>query len=55
MKGVGEPVWDFEEALGDGMIDLRRSDIWGGELGQGHLDFEMAHRSRAGQKSNSAP
>jgi hypothetical protein len=51
MKGVGEPVWDFEEALGDDIIDLGRSDIWGGKLGQGHLEFEMAHRLRAGQCS----
>ncbi|KAF8436607.1 hypothetical protein L210DRAFT_3548627 [Boletus edulis BED1] len=44
MKGVGEPTWDYEGALGDGMMDLSRQDIWGGKLGQEHLEFEMAHR-----------
>jgi hypothetical protein len=44
MKGAGEPTWDYEDALGGGMIDLSRRDIWGGTLGQEHLEFEMAHR-----------
>jgi len=44
MKGVGEPDWDYEDALGGGMVDLSRQDIWGGKLGQEHLEFEMAHR-----------
>jgi len=44
MKGVGEPDWDYEDALGGRMVDLSRQDIWGGKLGQEHLEFEMAHR-----------
>ncbi|KAF8738560.1 hypothetical protein AX14_011042 [Amanita brunnescens Koide BX004] len=44
MKGEGEPRWDYDRALGDGMLDLSRSDIWGGKRGQGHLEFELAHR-----------
>ena len=44
MKGAGEPNWDYEHALGDGMMDLSRLDIWGGKTGQEHLEFEMAHR-----------
>lgn len=44
MKGVGEPYWDHEDALGDGSIDLSRHDIWGDELGKAHLEFEMGHR-----------
>jgi hypothetical protein len=44
MKGVGEPTWDYEDALGGGMMDLSRLDIWGGQRGQEHLEFEMAHR-----------
>lgn len=44
MKGAGEPTWDYEDALGDGMMDLSRSDIWGGKRGQEHLEFELAHR-----------
>jgi hypothetical protein len=28
MEGVSEPVWDFEEAVGDGIIDQWRSDTW---------------------------
>ena len=43
MKGAGEPTLDYEDALG-GMMDLSRSDIWGGKLGQKHLEFEMTHR-----------
>ena len=44
MKGAGEPTWDYEDALGGGMMDLSRLDIWGGKRGQEHLEFEMAHR-----------
>lgn len=44
MKGGGETRWDYYEALGDGMLDLSRLDIWGGKRGQGHLEFELAHR-----------
>ncbi|KAK2462866.1 hypothetical protein APHAL10511_005064 [Amanita phalloides] len=44
MKGDGEPTWDYEDALGGGSVDLSNMDIWGGELGRGHLEFEMAHR-----------
>ncbi|KAG6880199.1 hypothetical protein C0992_003863 [Termitomyces sp. T32_za158] len=33
MKGAGEPSWDYEDALGDGMMDLSRTDIWGSEEG----------------------
>lgn len=44
MKGQGEVTWDYEEALGGGMVDLTRLDIWGGKKGQEHLEFEMAHR-----------
>jgi hypothetical protein len=44
MKGTGEPSWDYEDALAGGMVDLSRSEIWGGKLGQEHLEFEMAHR-----------
>jgi hypothetical protein len=54
MKGEGEPTWDHEDALGDG-IDLSRRDIWGGKLGQEHLEFEMAdrlHSLRIAQESS---
>lgn len=44
MKGAGEPTWDHEDALGGGMVDLSRQDIWGGKLGQEHFEFELAHR-----------
>jgi len=44
MKGVREPYWDHEDALGDGCMDLSRHNIWGGEVGKAHLEFEMAHR-----------
>ena len=44
MKGVGEPNWDYEDALGGGSVDLSRMDLWGGKLGKAHLEFEMAHR-----------
>jgi hypothetical protein len=44
MKGASEPTWDYEDALGDGMMDLSRLNIWGGKSGQEHLEFEMAHR-----------
>jgi len=44
MKGEGEPRWDYYKALGDGMLDLSRLDVWGGKRGQGHLEFELAHR-----------
>ncbi|KAF8232788.1 hypothetical protein L208DRAFT_1270241, partial [Tricholoma matsutake] len=44
MKGAGEPTWDYEDALGGGMMDLSSSEILGGKLGQRHLEFEMAHR-----------
>ncbi|KAJ7229197.1 hypothetical protein GGX14DRAFT_617291, partial [Mycena pura] len=43
MKGAGEPSWDYEDAFGDGMMDLSRTD-WGGKSGQDHLEFELAHR-----------
>lgn len=43
MKGASEPTWDYEDALGGGM-DLSRLDVWGGQSGQEHLEFEMAHR-----------
>jgi hypothetical protein len=46
MKGEGDPTWDYEEALGGGMIDLSRLDVWGGKKGQEHLEFEMAYRLR---------
>lgn len=45
MKGAGNPTWDYEEAFGDG-FDLSRHDIWGGELGKAHFEFEMSHRLR---------
>jgi hypothetical protein len=44
MKGTGEPTWDYEDALGGGIMDLSRLDTWGGSSGQEHLEFEMAHR-----------
>jgi hypothetical protein len=44
MKGTGEPTWYYEDAIGGGMMDLSRLDLWGGEEGQAHLEFEMAHR-----------
>ncbi|KAG5733249.1 hypothetical protein E4T56_gene20861 [Termitomyces sp. T112] len=44
MKGAGERSWDYEDALGDGHMDLSRSDVWGGEKGREHLEFELAHR-----------
>ncbi|KAG6895605.1 hypothetical protein C0993_009384, partial [Termitomyces sp. T159_Od127] len=42
--GAGEPSWDFEDALGNGHVDLLRADVWGGEEGWAHLEFELAHR-----------
>lgn len=44
MKGVGEPAWDHEDALGDGALDLSRQEIWGGATGREHLEYELAHR-----------
>jgi|SRR5712675_520099 len=44
MKGAGEPTWDHEDALGGGMMDLSRRDIWGGTTGRRHLEYELAHR-----------
>ncbi|KAH0578276.1 hypothetical protein H2248_003900 [Termitomyces sp. 'cryptogamus'] len=44
MKGASERSWDLEDALGDGHMDLSRSDVWGGEEGREHLEFELAHR-----------
>lgn len=43
MKGEREPTWDYEDAVGGGRVDLS-NDLWGGEEGQAHLEFEMAHR-----------
>jgi hypothetical protein len=51
MKGAGEPTWGYENALGDEM-DLSRQDIWGGNLGQEHLEFGMAHRLHSLQVRN---
>ena len=47
MKGTGEPSWDYEDVLAGRMVDLSRSDIWGGKSSQEHLEFEMAHRLRS--------
>jgi len=44
MKGAAEPTWDYEDALGGGSVDLSNMNIWGGESGKAHLEFEMAHR-----------
>jgi len=44
MKGAGETTWDYDDALGGGMIDLSRLDIWGGQRGREPLEFEMVHR-----------
>ncbi|GBE89982.1 hypothetical protein SCP_1800040 [Sparassis crispa] len=44
MKGAGEPTWDYEDALGGGVMDLSRQDIWGGEQGKARLEFEFSHR-----------
>jgi hypothetical protein len=44
MKGAAEPTWDYECALGGGSVDLSNMNIWGGESGKAHLEFEMAHR-----------
>jgi hypothetical protein len=44
MKGIWDTTWDYEDALGDGSMDLSRDDIWGGELGKVHFEFEMAER-----------
>ena len=44
MKGAGEPNWDYEDALGGGLMDLSRSDVWTSKSGKEHLEFEMAHR-----------
>ena len=44
MKGAPESTWDYEDALGDGSMDLSKHELWGGELGKEHLEFEMAHR-----------
>ncbi|KAF8323479.1 uncharacterized protein EI90DRAFT_3076774 [Cantharellus anzutake] len=44
MKGAGEPTWDHEDALGDGIMNLSRWDIWGGTAGREHLEYELAHR-----------
>lgn len=43
MKGVAEPLWDKEDAFGDGSMDLSR-DIWASKSGKEHLEFEMANR-----------
>lgn len=43
MKGEREPTWDYEDAVGGGRVDLS-NDLWGGEEGQAHLEFEMAYR-----------
>jgi hypothetical protein len=44
MKGTSEPTWDYEDALGGGVVDLSRLDISGGQSGREHLEFEIAHR-----------
>ncbi|KIJ13060.1 hypothetical protein PAXINDRAFT_117504 [Paxillus involutus ATCC 200175] len=44
MKAAAEPAWDYEDALGGGMMDLSRQDLWGTVEGRAHLEFEMAHR-----------
>ncbi len=44
MKGATEPTWDYEDALGGGLVDLSNMNIWGGKSGKAHLEFEMAHR-----------
>ena len=44
MNGTGEPTWDYEDALGDGKMDLSRLDIWGGKNVRDHLEFEIAYR-----------
>jgi len=44
VKGVGEPDWDFEEALSDGHVDLSRTKIWGTDIGRAHLEAELADR-----------
>ena len=44
MKGVAEPTWDYEDALGGGSIDLSNMNIWGNESGKAHSEFEMVHR-----------
>jgi len=44
MKGTGERNWDREDALGSGMLDLSRSDIWGDTTGRKHLEYELAYR-----------
>jgi len=51
MKGAGEPNWDYEDALGNGMMDLSRSDVWGSKYGKEHLEFEIAHRLHSAQQS----
>jgi len=28
MKGTTEPTWDYEDALGSGIVDLSRPDLW---------------------------
>ena len=55
MKGAGEPTWDYEDALGGGMMDLSRLDIWGGQRGQEHLEFEMAHRLQSSGRARIRP
>lgn len=34
VKGIAEPTWDYENAFGDGSMDLSRQDIWGSEVGK---------------------
>jgi hypothetical protein len=53
MKGASEPTWDYEDALGDGMMDLSRLDIWGGKSGQlrhgfNHTDNAVHVRMQGG-------
>ena len=44
MKGAAEPTWDYEDALGGGSMDLSKQEVWGGESGKAHFEFEMADR-----------
>jgi hypothetical protein len=44
MKGVGEPMWDYEDNFGDGAFDLSRYEVWGDIEGQERLEMELADR-----------
>ena len=44
MKGAGEPTWDYDDALGDGVFGLSRGEIWGSAEGKERLELEISDR-----------